>query len=83
MYVFFYMFNIILLINIDSGSTSSEHSQDKVQQENAPLEAKFPDLNYEYIEGRNFKQAKGGKTELLPCDDEECERLEIVHIALK
>ncbi|CAO3642133.1 unnamed protein product [Cunninghamella blakesleeana] len=66
-----------------NGSTSSEHSQDKIQPENPPLEAKFPDLNYEYIEGRNFKQGKEGKTELLPCDDEECERLEINHIALK
>ncbi|KAI9304686.1 hypothetical protein BJ944DRAFT_256200 [Cunninghamella echinulata] len=65
-----------------NGSTGSNGSQDKIQPENIPLEAKFPDINYEYIEGRNFNRAKNGKTNLLPCDDEECERLEIAHLLL-
>ncbi|CAO3637722.1 unnamed protein product [Cunninghamella echinulata] len=37
-----------------NGSTGSNGSQDKIQPENIPLEAKFPDINYEYIEGHTY-----------------------------
>jgi hypothetical protein len=48
------------------------------------MEAKFPKLGYEYIEGRHYKQQSNtGTTHILPCDDEETERLEVIHLLHK
>ncbi|CAO3592008.1 unnamed protein product [Absidia cylindrospora] len=52
--------------------------------EDEVTEAKFPKLGYEYIEGRQYKQhTETGRSSILPCDDEEIERLEVIHLLHK
>lgn len=46
-------------------------------------EPKFPTKQFEYIEGRNYRQTKKASEQFLPCDDEEIERLQINHLLFK
>ncbi|KAI8085127.1 S-adenosyl-L-methionine-dependent methyltransferase [Halteromyces radiatus] len=65
-----------------NGSSKSEVEQQ--QHDDELSEPKFPMIGYEYIEGRHYKQqSKNGPAHLLPCDDEEVERLEVIHLLHK
>jgi ubiquinone/menaquinone biosynthesis C-methylase UbiE len=46
-------------------------------------EPKFPTKQFEYIEGRNYRQTKKPSEQFLPCDDEEIERLQINQLLFK
>ncbi|KAF7720661.1 hypothetical protein EC973_006666 [Apophysomyces ossiformis] len=67
---------------VRSATKSSTGNKVKSKPEEAP-EPKFPIREYDYIEGRNYRQPNPNKNELLPCDDEEIERLEINHLCHK
>ncbi|KAI9023091.1 hypothetical protein CLU79DRAFT_701612 [Phycomyces nitens] len=48
--------------------------------EESTLEPKFPIGQYDYIDGRNFHRTETKNNYLLPCDDEEVERLQVNHL---
>ncbi|KAI7872554.1 S-adenosyl-L-methionine-dependent methyltransferase [Spinellus fusiger] len=61
-----------------------EKASSASQAEEEPvLEPKFNLGQYEYIEGRNYLQAGNPASQLMPCDDEEVERLELTHVLFK
>ncbi|CEI88997.1 hypothetical protein RMCBS344292_03372 [Rhizopus microsporus] len=65
-------------------SVLSKATQHTKSTYNEPLvEPKFPIKQYEYIEGRNYRQTKKPSEQFLPCDDEEIERLQINHLLFK
>ncbi|EIE88088.1 hypothetical protein RO3G_12799 [Rhizopus delemar RA 99-880] len=55
----------------------------KAEPEEALIEPKFPIKQFEYIEGRNYRQSKKPSEQFLPCDDEEIERLQINQLLFK
>ncbi|KAI9281580.1 S-adenosyl-L-methionine-dependent methyltransferase [Sporodiniella umbellata] len=63
-------------------STKSAHSDKEITDE-PTSEPKFPTKQFEYIEGRNYRQTQNKTEQLLPCDDEEIERLQINHLLFK
>ncbi|KAI8328016.1 S-adenosyl-L-methionine-dependent methyltransferase [Chlamydoabsidia padenii] len=63
-------------------SNCSKNSNDKQPSDDMSTEAKFPKLGYEYLHGRQYKQ-QSGVTHILPCDDEETERQEVLHLLHK
>ncbi|KAI8141778.1 hypothetical protein BJV82DRAFT_517742, partial [Fennellomyces sp. T-0311] len=60
-------------------TTSNASSSDS---EEGFVEPRFPISQYEFIEGRNFRQSSG-KAQFLPCDDEESERQQLNYLLFK
>ncbi|KAL0091076.1 S-adenosyl-L-methionine-dependent methyltransferase [Phycomyces blakesleeanus] len=66
-----------------TNSKGSNSKQFKLVVEESTLEPKFPIGQYDYIDGRNFYRTEIKNNYLLPCDDEEVERLEVNHLLAK
>ncbi|KAI9263716.1 S-adenosyl-L-methionine-dependent methyltransferase [Sporodiniella umbellata] len=62
--------------------TSRSNKSNKEEWNEPVAEPKFPIKQFEYIEGRNYRPSRGPQ-DLLPCDDEEIERLQINHLLFK
>ncbi|KAI8067730.1 S-adenosyl-L-methionine-dependent methyltransferase [Gongronella butleri] len=67
-------------LNTKVTSGGSVVSEDQSNHDDIVTEARFPELGQDYIDGRHYKKSP---TALLPCDDEEIERLEIAHMLHK
>ncbi|KAI9484891.1 hypothetical protein BDB00DRAFT_852731 [Zychaea mexicana] len=63
-------------------SSSSNSNTSSSDNEEGFIEPKFPISQYEFIEGRNFRQLSGASP-FLPCDDEESERLQLNYLLFK
>ncbi|ORE22520.1 hypothetical protein BCV71DRAFT_241028 [Rhizopus microsporus] len=74
-------FSVLSKATQHTKSTYSSKSAKVIVDIDEPLvEPKFPIKQYEYIEGRNYRQTKKPSEQFLPCDDEEIERLQINHL---
>ncbi|CAO3675577.1 unnamed protein product [Rhizopus stolonifer] len=63
---------------------SSRSTKSSKEEPTEPvIEPKFPIKQFEYIEGRNYRLTQNPVEQLLPCDDEEIERLQINHMLFK
>ncbi|KAI8341817.1 S-adenosyl-L-methionine-dependent methyltransferase [Chlamydoabsidia padenii] len=71
---------------LSSQTSGSSKSDDKnpTTYEDEVTKAKFPKLGYEYLDGRHYKEKSAtGMAHILPCDDEEVERLAVIHLLHK